>query len=315
EVSVDKKSNYVVEFDGNGRRKIEKKKVADSDLAVDMEMQRQRERLKLIEIERKKKELNNKENLNSTNQSKVLSSSSSSNSKRVNILSPINNPDNSQLIENKKPKRKIKFRPKAIREASKEQDLTEKKVQKSPTVMSIKEQDSPRNQIKSKSPLRSPKDQEIKDSKDEEKKNAKKIEREGPVNNKLKRQITSFNRILDRYEILKTLGDGNFAVVKHARLKNTEHEFAIKIIDKSKMKVIASRTKKYLLLAIGMLQFLIAIKKRIKINVDIIIIIQRRTVKLYKNANGIYYYTLYKIILEFFFSKYLNNFALSDGND
>ncbi len=36
---------------------------------------------------------------------------------------------------------------------------------------------------------------------------------------------------------MKTLGDGNFAVVKLARLKSTDQEFAIKIIDKSKMKV------------------------------------------------------------------------------
>jgi serine/threonine protein kinase len=36
---------------------------------------------------------------------------------------------------------------------------------------------------------------------------------------------------------MKTLGDGNFAVVKQAKLKNTDTEYAIKIIDKSKMKV------------------------------------------------------------------------------
>jgi hypothetical protein len=35
------------------------------------------------------------------------------------------------------------------------------------------------------------------------------------------------------------LGDGNFAVVKQAKLKSNEHEVAIKIIDKSKMKVSA----------------------------------------------------------------------------
>ena len=36
---------------------------------------------------------------------------------------------------------------------------------------------------------------------------------------------------------MKTLGDGNFAVVKQARQKSTDHEYAIKVIDKSKMKV------------------------------------------------------------------------------
>lgn len=204
---------------------LEKKKTLDSDLVVDMEIQRQRERLKLIEIEKRKKELYNKENLNN---SKLTGPSNLSNSKRVNILSPINNSDNSQSIENKKPKRKIKFRPKIIPEASKELEFIEK-LKKSPTLMNNREQEPTRHQIKSKSPLNSPKEQFFND----EKKQAKK--RESPI--KLKRQITSFNRIQDRYEILKTLGDGNFAVVKHAKLKNTENEYAIKIIDKSKMRV------------------------------------------------------------------------------
>lgn len=190
-----------------------------------MEMQRQRERLKLIEIEKRKKEKYNKENLNN---SKLSGPSSLSNSKRVNILSPINNSDNSQLIENKKSKRKIKFRPKIIPEASKELDLSEK-LKKSLSLMSNKEQESSRNQVKSKSPLNSPKDQGSKDDKN--------LAKKGEIPMKLKRQITNFNRIQDRYEILKTLGDGNFAVVKHAKLKNTENEYAIKIIDKSKMRV------------------------------------------------------------------------------
>ena len=43
-------------------------------------------------------------------------------------------------------------------------------------------------------------------------------------------------KITDKYDIGKTLGDGNFAVVKYAKLRNSDHEYAIKIIDKSKMK-------------------------------------------------------------------------------
>ncbi len=49
-------------------------------------------------------------------------------------------------------------------------------------------------------------------------------------------KISNASHVTDKYDIIKTLGDGNFAVVKHARLKNTDLEFAIKIIDKSKMK-------------------------------------------------------------------------------
>ena len=54
---------------------------------------------------------------------------------------------------------------------------------------------------------------------------------------KLKRQISNSKHVNERYEILKILGDGNFAVVKQAKLRSTDNEYAIKIIDKSKMKV------------------------------------------------------------------------------
>lgn len=47
---------------------------------------------------------------------------------------------------------------------------------------------------------------------------------------------TTRGDIESRYEIGKTIGDGNFAVVKECRLRTTESEFAMKIIDKSKMK-------------------------------------------------------------------------------
>lgn len=54
--------------------------------------------------------------------------------------------------------------------------------------------------------------------------------------NKLRRQISNASHVSEKYEFIKTLGDGNFAVVKQARHKLTDHEYAIKIIDKSKMK-------------------------------------------------------------------------------
>jgi hypothetical protein len=54
--------------------------------------------------------------------------------------------------------------------------------------------------------------------------------------NKLKRQISNASHVSEKYDFIKTLGDGNFAIVKQARHKVTDHEYAIKIIDKSKMK-------------------------------------------------------------------------------
>ncbi|XP_070546440.1 LOW QUALITY PROTEIN: serine/threonine-protein kinase DCLK1-like [Ptychodera flava] len=50
------------------------------------------------------------------------------------------------------------------------------------------------------------------------------------------RQRVDPGDIMKRYEIGKTIGDGNFAVVKEARLVNTDEEFAMKIIDKSKLR-------------------------------------------------------------------------------
>lgn len=41
----------------------------------------------------------------------------------------------------------------------------------------------------------------------------------------------------DRYDLGKKMGDGNFALVRRSKLRENDQEFAIKIIDKSKMKV------------------------------------------------------------------------------
>ncbi|XP_067832442.1 serine/threonine-protein kinase DCLK3-like [Heptranchias perlo] len=51
-----------------------------------------------------------------------------------------------------------------------------------------------------------------------------------PQRSKPQREIERY------YEIGRTIGDGNFALVKECRLKNTEYEYAVKIIDKFKLK-------------------------------------------------------------------------------
>ena len=53
---------------------------------------------------------------------------------------------------------------------------------------------------------------------------------------KLERQISNADHVLDKYEGGQILGDGNFAIVKQCKLKNTNHEYAMKIVDKSKLK-------------------------------------------------------------------------------
>ena len=53
---------------------------------------------------------------------------------------------------------------------------------------------------------------------------------------KLERQVSSDEHVLSRYELGRTLGDGNFAIVRQAKLKNSNSEYAMKIIDKPKLK-------------------------------------------------------------------------------
>jgi serine/threonine protein kinase len=50
-------------------------------------------------------------------------------------------------------------------------------------------------------------------------------------------QHNSSSIVIDKYELGKKMGDGNFAIVHRSKLRGTEREYAIKIIDKSKMKV------------------------------------------------------------------------------
>ncbi|CAF1571390.1 unnamed protein product, partial [Adineta ricciae] len=47
---------------------------------------------------------------------------------------------------------------------------------------------------------------------------------------------TSSTVVTDRYELGKKMGDGNFAVVHRSKLRGSDREYAIKIVDKSKMK-------------------------------------------------------------------------------
>ena len=42
--------------------------------------------------------------------------------------------------------------------------------------------------------------------------------------------------IREKYDIGRTLGDGNFAVVKMCQHRDTGHQYAMKVIDKAKLK-------------------------------------------------------------------------------
>ncbi|KAH9505476.1 Serine/threonine-protein kinase dclk3 [Bulinus truncatus] len=53
---------------------------------------------------------------------------------------------------------------------------------------------------------------------------------------KEERQVSSDELILQRYELGKKLGDGNFAIVRQSKNRETGQEVAIKVIDKAKLK-------------------------------------------------------------------------------
>lgn len=53
---------------------------------------------------------------------------------------------------------------------------------------------------------------------------------------KSERQVSSDEFVFSLYEMGRKLGDGNFAIVRHSRKKDTGQEFAIKVIDKAKLK-------------------------------------------------------------------------------
>lgn len=136
-----------------------------------------------------------------------------------------------QIQEIKKPKRKIKIRKPVVAQSD---DESNKNATPSGVIPVINE-DIPTN---GKTPVLNtvtlPK---ITNETPTLKPHKEKDHNDNPSLRKLKRQISNVKYIHERYEMLKTLGDGNFAVVKQARLRSTENEYAIKVIDKSKMKV------------------------------------------------------------------------------
>ena len=84
--------------------------------------------------------------------------------------------------------------------------------------------------------LKQPQTPAAKPENKENEKPKKVTKKEDIITGKMKRQISNASHVAEKYDFIKTLGDGNFAVVKQARHKITDHEYAIKIIDKSKMK-------------------------------------------------------------------------------
>ena len=72
--------------------------------------------------------------------------------------------------------------------------------------------------------------------KEQARRNRKKSKSKIVRKTKLERQISSDDYVLAKYELGRTLGDGNFAVVRIGKMKATGQEFAMKVIDKPKLK-------------------------------------------------------------------------------
>uniref|UniRef100_A0A8C3T523 Protein kinase domain-containing protein n=1 Tax=Chelydra serpentina TaxID=8475 RepID=A0A8C3T523_CHESE len=54
---------------------------------------------------------------------------------------------------------------------------------------------------------------------------------------RLRQNVRTRADVESYYEIGRTIGDGNFAIVKECRRCNTNQNYAMKIVDKSKLKV------------------------------------------------------------------------------
>ena len=70
----------------------------------------------------------------------------------------------------------------------------------------------------------------------DEQKDKKKKKPKSVYKSKMERQVSNADHATEKYLPGKTLGDGNFAIVKQCKLINTNNEYAMKIIDKAKLK-------------------------------------------------------------------------------
>ncbi|XP_052252518.1 serine/threonine-protein kinase DCLK1-like isoform X2 [Dreissena polymorpha] len=79
-------------------------------------------------------------------------------------------------------------------------------------------------------------DNKEKDNKEAERRKKKTGKNRIVRKTKLERQISNDNHVLAKYELGRTLGDGNFAIVRLSKMKATGVEYAMKVIDKPKLK-------------------------------------------------------------------------------
>jgi doublecortin-like kinase 3 len=250
---------------------LEKKKKETQEIVIDIESQRQKDRLRLIEEERKKREIiaqpqintENKDPLNTSITTTTTNYTTTNKNDKPSINKPTTQQQNDTLplivqpssqqnlstqeLINKKLKRKSKARKS---QGQSEDESNYKNMNVTPSgVKPVINDDSinngkPLQQINTNTvtlPKIGGQETGAHDTKHVKEKNREKHDIHAL--RKLKRQISNAKHVTDRYEILKTLGDGNFAVVKQAKLRSTDNEYAIKIIDKSKMKVLKSSIK------------------------------------------------------------------------
>lgn len=102
--------------------------------------------------------------------------------------------------------------------------------EKTPIVLVKKEEPEPeKKEVEKKEPE---KKEPPKEADDKKKKQKSKIVRK----TKVERQISNLEHVTNKYEPGRVLGDGNFAIVKSCKQKNSPHEYAMKIVDKAKLK-------------------------------------------------------------------------------
>lgn len=114
-----------------------------------------------------------------------------------------------------------------------EREEKQRKEQEEKDRRAKEEQEKERKRIEQEKKEREEKEKKEKEQREKLKKKSGKT--------KMERQISNMTHVMEKYEPGRTLGDGNFAIVKQCKLKSPPQggnspDFAMKIIDKSKLK-------------------------------------------------------------------------------
>lgn len=151
--------------------------------------------------------------------------------------------------------RERKEKEKAERKAAREKELRDKEAKEKEAAKEREKHEKEKQEKETHKEKESEKEKEVEHEKDHDEKSEKAKAEKAEKDNreaekrkkkttkskivrktKLERQISSDDHVLAKYELGATLGDGNFAIVRMCKLKATGTQYAMKVIDKPKLK-------------------------------------------------------------------------------